>query len=103
MGKKVRCIDAKGFAQLYLEEGRIYEVDDTRTSAQSGDYVLVGVNAGGFMRKRFIDVVDDMHTKPTPKVFPKVDAPEWKVWKNAGRDPKHCDCGISKIDCDYHK
>lgn len=56
------------------------------------------------VRKRSVKQIlhDTLGPAPTP-VSAGADLSDWRTWARVGRDPSHCDCGIHRQDCTYHR
>lgn len=99
----VKCVDNSniGSGRKPLDLGAIYTA--VKLSDSSDDIYLKGMEDEGqsYTRRRFIIVEQPEVKTPTPVA--KVDTLDWKVWRDHGREPGYCACGIPKQACTYHK
>lgn len=97
----VECIESHDRGGVdKVVKGQTYTAVKLHPSGK--DFHLQGMTAS-FKIDRFKLLTPTSGHKATHAATQAPDLSDWKVWRDVGKDPKTCACGIHKSMCSYHK
>jgi hypothetical protein len=102
---RIKCTHAFGSDVPMI--GKVFVVMESRWKSEYNYLTILG--RGVYPRDWFELVSDCPPTQPSipkaSKVDPNIDPEEERLWKlmRPRLDPGHCDCGIFRGDCKFHR